>query len=362
MKTYREAMASAAYRMRGHQPDSIRFLSEALAVLETDPLPDLYGKGPVIEDFQNRISKDLGKEQSVFFPSGTMAQQIALRIGCDEKQLQSVAYHPLCHLEIHEQDGLKELHHIETILLGDRDRLFTLNDLKNLDEVACVLFELPQREIGGQLPSWDDLVEMTSYCKSRGFHIHLDGARLLECLPFYGKTAAEVCAMFDSVYISFYKALGGITGAMLSGNATFMEKSKIWKRRHGGDLFHLYPYILSAQYVYDLRKDKMGEYWDYAKSICMQLNRIKGFRTVPEVPVCNMFHLYIEHPQERVEAALIKVMEIYDINLLSGLSIRGDQTFSEIWMGDSYPLVPKDRLNAALEMLSHELTDRGLEA
>lgn len=55
-----------------------------------------------------------------------MAQQIALRIYCDTKSLYKVAYHPLCHLEIHENDGLKTLHPIETILLGEKNRLFTL--------------------------------------------------------------------------------------------------------------------------------------------------------------------------------------------------------------------------------------------
>ncbi len=355
MKTYREAISSAAYRMRGHLPESIRILSDALDALETDPLPDQYGTGSVIENFQARISNDLGKEQSVFFPSGTMAQQIALRIWCDEMQLMRLAYHPLCHLEIHEQDGLKELHHIETVLLGEADRLFTMADLKTVGNVACVLFELPQREIGGQLPAWDDLVEMVSYCASRGFHTHLDGARLLECLPFYEKTAAEVCALFDSVYLSFYKSLGGVTGAMLSGTAAFMEKAKIWKRRHGRDLYHLYPYVLTAGYAYDLRKDNMSGYWSHAKAYCRQLNRIKGFRTVPDVPVCNMFHLHMEHSLEKVEAALVNVMETHDVSLLGGLSVRDGKTVSEIWMGDSCMLVPEELLDTALEMLAREL-------
>ncbi len=356
MKTYREHLFSARYAVRGHQPDSIRRLSEALDALEQDPLPDLYGTGPVIEDFQKRISEDFAKASSAFFPSGTMAQQIALRIWCDQKNLARVAYHPLCHLEIHEQDGLKKLHRIETVLLGEAERLFTLSDLEKLEDVACVLFELPQREIGGQLPNWDDLVEMISYCKSRGFRTHLDGARMLECLPYYGKTAAEVCALFDSVYLSFYKTLGGVSGAMLSGDEAFISESKVWKRRHGGDLYHLYPYILTAQRAYDLRKDKMGEYWSLARSYCERLNRIQGFRTVPEVPVCNMFHVHMAYPAEKVEAALIKVMEAYDVSLLSGLTARGDgQCGTEMWLGDSYPRIPQELLNEALLAFAREI-------
>ncbi|KAF4324589.1 hypothetical protein G195_002060 [Phytophthora kernoviae 00238/432] len=110
----------------------------------------------------------LGKEAAVFFPSGTMAQQIALRIWCDRKGIKRVAYHPLSHLEIHEEDGLKELHQIESILLADEDRLIRLEDVEGIDEeISCLLLELPQREIGGQLPAYEELEAISSYCRDR---------------------------------------------------------------------------------------------------------------------------------------------------------------------------------------------------
>jgi threonine aldolase len=140
---------------------------------------DIYGTGRIINDFEKEIAQLLGKESAVFFPSGTMAQQIALRMWSDKLGLKKVAYHPLCHLEIHEKDGLKVLHHLESILLGSSDRLFTIQDLESVSEpIACLLIELPQREIGGQLPSWEELVEISEYCKNKGIKLHLDGARL----------------------------------------------------------------------------------------------------------------------------------------------------------------------------------------
>lgn len=65
----------------------MQVLKEALAAVENSMASDIYGTGEVIEDFQTKMANILGKETAVFFPSGTMAQQIALRIWCDEKEV-----------------------------------------------------------------------------------------------------------------------------------------------------------------------------------------------------------------------------------------------------------------------------------
>ena len=353
MKDYKEFLAKAKYRMRGHYNETIGTGIDQMKQFDQTILPDTYGTGAVIEDFQAMISKDFGMEQAVFFPSGTMAQQIALKIWCDEMHTKKVAYHPLSHLEIHEKDGLKVLHKIETVLLGEVNRLFTLKDMQEpgvLNRVSCVLFELPQREIGGQLPSWEELVEMTSFCHKNGIYTHLDGARLLEALPFYNKTAQEVCRIFDSVYISFYKSLGGVTGAMLMGNKEFMEKSKIWKRRYGGDLYHLYPYILSSRSCYLSRKEKMNEYWSGARIYAELLNTLPGVKTIPEVPVCNMFHVHFDWKVTEIEEALSKVIEKYDLALFGGvMPLDEGRTRTEIWVGDGFSQVPEMLMEEAVE-------------
>ena len=109
-----EAFKQTKYQVAGHGKRNIQVLKEALQEVDGQQESDVYGNGRIIEDFQAKMATYLGKETAVFFPSGTMAQQIALRIWCDKKGVKKVAYHPLCHLEIHEEDGLKELHHIES--------------------------------------------------------------------------------------------------------------------------------------------------------------------------------------------------------------------------------------------------------
>ncbi len=355
-KSYYELYRTAKHKLTGNGPRVIGALMEAFEGMDPSTPTDFYGNDPLINDFEAEIAQLLGMESSVFFPSGTMAQQIALRMWSDLAGTKKVAYHPLCHLEIHEKDGLKVLHHLEPVLLGSSDRLFTLDDLKAVEEpLACVLIELPQREIGGQLPAWEELVEISQYCRSKGIKLHLDGARLFEALPYYEKSAEEVCSLFDSAYVSFYKGLGGIAGAALAGSKEFTEQSKVWKRRHGGDLISLYPYIVNARYCMKLRLGKMREYWQQAQYVAEELNKIEGIRTVPQVPVCNMFHVYFQSDRETLETICENLLKQHSFGTIPYLRETEEGCMSEFSFGDSVCKIPREVLQAGFGQLAAEL-------
>ncbi|MGZ4135925.1 MAG: threonine aldolase family protein [Tumebacillaceae bacterium] len=352
-----EAFNQTTYQVGGHGQRSIQVLKDVLDAFDGNLISDNYGSGEIIENFQAKIATFLGKESAVFFPSGTMAQQVALRIWCDRKGLKKVAYHPLSHLEIHEEDGLRELHHIESVLLVDKDSVIRLEDVVNMQEdVACILLELPQREIGGQLPPYEDLVGISAYCREKGIKLHLDGARLLEVLPYYQKSAEELCQLFDSVYVSFYKGIGGIAGAILAGDADFTKESKVWKRRHGGDMISLYPYILAADLSFDQRASKMGQYYEGAKELAAYYNECQGVATKPEVPVSNMFHVHVELPKEQLETILIAVYEETGIGLTHYAREKSEtSSYFEVSIGDRYAKVPQEQLRKAFQLLDEKL-------
>src|SRR5215211_3150991 len=178
-----------------------------------DERQDRYGTGERVERLEARVADLLGQEAAVFMPSGTMAQQIALRIWSERKRCATVAFHPTCHLELHEERGYERLHGLHARLVGDPNRLIAFADLEAIREpLAALLLELPQREIGGLLPEWDELVAQGTWARERDIALHLDGARLWEAGPFYGREYAELAGLFDSVYVSFYKGLGGLAG------------------------------------------------------------------------------------------------------------------------------------------------------
>jgi threonine aldolase len=356
-KTLIEAYNQASYPLIGHGRRNVKVLKEALEQWDDEQNSDMYGMGELIEDFEMRMARLLGKESAVFFPSGTMAQQIALRIWCDEKGNKKVGYHPLSHLEIHEKDGMKELHHLVPLLLADKERPVLLKDLLGMKEdIACLLLELPQREIGGQLPSYTELEAMSAFCREKGIRLHLDGARLFEILPYYEKSAEEVCALFDSVYISFYKGIGGIAGAILAGDRDFTEQSKIWKRRHGGDLISLYPYIIAANYYMERRLPHMDKYYREAQELAELFNRCHAINTIPEVPVSNMFHVHSAASKEQLEPILIDIALETGVGLTQSVRDRGDGgSYFEINTGDRYGLATKEAVLEAFRLLDIKL-------
>lgn len=340
----RTSYQQTSHQLSGHGKRTVGVLQQAFAEVDPNQVSDHYGTGEVIMRFEQKMAQELGMEDAIFFPSGTMAQQIALRIWADETGNRSVAYHPLCHLEIHEQDGLKELHHLEPILIGGNDRLMTFDEVKALPDVACLLIELPQRELGGYLPPFAELEAISRHCREQGIRLHLDGARLFETLPYYEKTAAEVCALFDSVYVSFYKGIGGIAGAILAGPKSFCAEARVWKRRYGGDLIGLYPYIISADYYYEIRKDKMGTYYEQAKELAHRFNALDGVWTTPEVPVTNMFHLHLKGDVETIAARIRAVQDATGIDITGYLVPHDGYCSTEISVGDAYGEIDASQL------------------
>jgi threonine aldolase len=286
----------------GHGPRKLPTELAALARAASEgQLPDSYGSGGVLEELELELAVLFGKPAAVFLPSGTMAQQIALRIHADRARCRTLAFHPTCHLELHEQRGYRHLHDLEACLVGRRDRLLTRQDLDAVAEpVAALLLELPQREIGGLLPSWDELLDQRSWTRERGVALHLDGARLWESAPFYGRSYAELAALFDSVYVSFYKVLGAIAGAALLGEADFIREARVWQRRHGGNLVSMYPFALSAREGLRQRLGKLGGYVEQAQRIAERLALIPGVRVVPDPPQTCLFHVYLPRPGERL--------------------------------------------------------------
>jgi threonine aldolase len=292
-------------------------LVDLAAFAPSEARPDRYGRGELIASFEQQIAELLGKPAAVFMPSGTMCQQIALRIWADRRGINNIAFHPTCHLERHEDKAYQLLHGLHGRLVGHPSRLIELDDLQAISEpLGALLLELPQREIGGQLPSWHDLVAQTNWARQQGIPTHLDGARLWECQPFYGRTYAEIAALFDTVYVSFYKTLGAIAGAVLAGPADVIAEARVWQHRHGGTVFQLFPYVLAAQQGLTDRLGRIAAYCQKAAAVALALQAIPQIAIIPDPPVTNMMHLFIRADHARLEAAAVELARETHVRLV----------------------------------------------
>jgi len=312
-KRAREAWAACERFLTGFAPTERDPHSTLLTLAERAPAlgdADRYGGGVLAERLEARVAGLLGKDAAVWMPSGTMAQQIALRIHARRTGGELVAFHPLCHLDVHEERGYEWLHGLRASLLGHRDRLVTAKDVEELGEpVAALLLELPQRDLGGRLPSWDDLVAIVDAARARGAAVHLDGARLWQCAPFYERGLAEIAALFDTVYVSFYKDLRALAGCMLAGPGDVIAEARVWQIRHGGRMFTAYPFLLSAESGLDEVLPRMPAYVSHTRAVGEVLAGLDDVSVVPSPPQAAMFHLHVRRDHERLEEASLELAE-----------------------------------------------------
>lgn len=333
-------------------------LERLVAAVPDDERIDLYGGGERIERLEARVAELLGKEGAVFMPSGTMAQPIALRIWAERNGTRTVAFHPTCHLELHEQKGYQLLHGLHGKLVGDPNNLLVLDDLEAVHEpVAALLLELPQRELGGRLPEWDDLGAQTGWARERGIALHMDGARLWEAGPFYERPYEEIAALFDTVYVSFYKGLGGLGGAALAGPQDLVDEARVWQRRHGGNLVTLMPYVVSAELGLDEELPRMPRYLAKARSLATALTGLADVEVVPDPPQTPMMHVLLRGDRERLIGAALDVAEERGVYLFGNLSPTTSPSWHrfEVPVGTATLELADDEVRALLA----EVLDRG---
>jgi threonine aldolase len=279
-----------------------------------------------IRKMEEEIASEFGMEDAVFMPSGGMAQSIALLIhsasdgSSSDARPKVFGCHHSSHLLLHEQDAYRELLHLEPIIISTESQAgenglhvpaMAFKDVENAfqehlvdSRVTTLILELPHRELGGKLTSWEDVLLMSDYCKQQDIRFHCDGARIFEASAGYDKSLKELALPFDSLYISFYKGLGGISGAMLLGSTDFCKEARVWLRRFGGNLYTLLPYALSGWAGYQQnwrlvntdtlsfrqKKDKLG---GLVTSLSADYTIHQVVRFDPEIPETSMVHGYL---------------------------------------------------------------------
>jgi len=353
-----------------------------------------------LRKFEQEVSKAFHVEDGVFMPSGVMAQNIALLIHSKQKQQQqqqdlksqqdvTFACHHTSHLLLHEHDAFTHLLQMKKPLIIStaneydktngihvpsarfEDVMHTFESLEQQGEdnddatkvISTLILELPHREIGGKCTPWDDVLQIKQFLKDQNIAFHCDGARLVEAAAGYGLSLPEVAQPFDSIYISFYKGLDSIAGAMLLGNKDFCDEARIWLRRFGGNLCTLLPYAVSSWDGYRKHTlvDDDDDMTSTTKIVSFQEKQRKLTRIVqqlssdavvkkyiafdPPTPETNMLHVYLKASKEHCEKARDETMIQTNIRVFHRIrevfskghpacDIGNFQCYLELTMGD----------------------------
>jgi threonine aldolase len=324
--------------------ETLRSLADACDSLGVEF--DVYGDfdrdaaSSYLKRFEQEIATEFGKPDAVFMPSGVMAQSIALLIHNSKKPTGKFACHWTSHLLLHEQEGFQGLCGMTPTVLGTSTDFpahpLLYSDIESCSsdvrDSSCLFLELPHREVGGKLTPWQDVEKLQSYCQEYGIAFHCDGARIFEASAGYDKDVAEIARPFDSVYISFYKGLGGMSGAMLMGSVEFCEEARVWLRRFGGNLYTLMPYAVSGWAGYQRywkvpqqKKTSMSflDKKDKLVRIVQKLSTDTACSKVitfdPPVPEVNMVHCYLRPPLEDCQRVRDNIQELLGVSIFHRL-------------------------------------------
>ncbi|MGW0613381.1 threonine aldolase family protein [Streptomyces sp. NPDC002788] len=313
-----------------------RTLRERLAVLDEagshydlDELSDVYGDG-VVEVLERKVAGLLGTEAAAFFPTGTMAQQVALRCWAGRTGDPAVALHALSHPEVHERNAFSEVGGLRTVRLTSEPRLPTAAEVRDFEEpFGALMLELPLRDAGFVLPSWEELTAVVEAARERDAVVHFDGARLWESTVHFGRTLEEIAGLADSVYVSFYKSLEGYGGAALAGPGELVEEAKAWRHRYGGLVFQQFPTALSALAGLERELPRLPGYVAHARVVAAALR--EGFaaaglpwvRVHPEVPHTHDFQVWLPFDADVLAEAAVRTAEETGVVLFGGAWDRG---------------------------------------
>src|SRR6201987_4385724 len=283
---------------------------------------DVYGEfGPV-----GRLESDLvelfGVQAAAFFPSAMMAQQVALRVHTDRAGIRRVALPDLSHLLLREDDGPRLLHGLEICFLTQGFEAPAARHVEAIPgRIGAILVELPLRDAGCLLPTWDDLAALSATCRARGVALHFDGARIWESQPWFDHTLPEIAALADSLYVSFYKGLAGLSGAALLGSADFIAEARLWRRRLGGTIYRTTAEAVSALLGLRDRLPTVADTVAWARAFASGLP--SHITVQPGVPHTNQFKMYAVAEADVVNEQVLALIEEHRIGLPAWPAARG---------------------------------------
>ena len=270
---------------------------------------DMYGNG-IVHTLEKRIAELLGKPAALWFPTGTMAQQAALRVWTGRAGSARVAVHPLQHTQIHEDDAFSVLSGLEAVQLTSESRQPTAADLRAAPgELGVAVVELPLQELGYVLPSWAELTEFAEVARDRGVSLHIDGARIWEAAHHYSRSPREIAAIASSVYVSMYKGLGGISGALIAGEDDFIEAASTWRTRYGGNVFQQFPAVVSALDGLDTKLARMEDWHNHAGVVAEGLRRLPELHIRSGLPHISQFFVTTSIPAEALNRGVQDELE-----------------------------------------------------
>jgi threonine aldolase len=290
---------------------------------------DRYSVGGPIEELEDKFADMLGKEAAIFFGSGTLANQIAVRhiAETDTKVIVPRESHYYAD-SVNCGPILSNLH---LIPMGTGRATFKLEEVKEEVEwnaglrgnvpVGAIMIESPVRRKDGEVFDFGEMKKICAYARQKGIRTHLDGARMYLAAAYSGVSPREYSDQFDTVYVSLHKYFNGGCGAVVAGAKKYIEPMVDTRRMFGGALPKAWMYGAMVLHFMDGFVERYQRAVDSTEQLWRKLDQHPKFR-VERIPNgSNIIALHVKGDAKRLSENLKK----------RGVSVGGGKASGDGW-------------------------------
>ncbi len=234
---------------------------------------DVYGEDPTVNQLQEKIAALFQMDKALFCPSGTMCNQIAIKLGTQPQS--EVICASLSHIYLYEAGGIAANSSSSVRLIkGDRGRINAIEVAGNInpDDVhfartSMVALENTVNKGGGCCYELSDIAAVSEVCQKHGLHLHLDGARLFNALIEKKYSPSDIGKYFDTISICLSKGLGAPVGSVLLMREKFHRKAQFARKMFGGSMRQVGYLAAAGIFALDHHVERLVEDHQKAKTI-----------------------------------------------------------------------------------------------
>jgi threonine aldolase len=255
---------------------------------------DVFGDDPTVQRLEATVAGLLGKEAAVFVPSGTMANQLALRSHTEPGD--EVLVEANAHVHYYESGAPAALAGVMCRCLPGVRGVFTGADVEAVLRPAdphfaptkLVCIENTHNRGGGNIWTLAQIGEVAAVARRHQLRLHLDGARLWNAAVATGIPEREYALPFDTVSVCFSKGLGAPVGSALAGPASLMQRARRFRKQYGGGMRQSGILAAAALYALVHHRDRLAQDHTNARTLAEKLSRLPGVDLDPATAVTNM--------------------------------------------------------------------------
>ena len=250
------------------------------AMMSAEVGDDVFEDDPTVNALQEKVANLFGMEAALYCPSGTMTNQIALRISTEPQD--EVICDRRSHIYLYEGGGLASNSQLSPKLLdGDRGRLTAqmVEANINADDVhyprtRLVGLENTMNKGGGSIYDLEEIRKISEVCRRNELMLHLDGARFFNAITETGDDPRDYGPLFDTISICFSKGLGAPVGSVLLADREKIRKAKRVRKAFGGGMRQAGYLAAACIYALDYHRDRLKEDHLRARSIGAALREL----------------------------------------------------------------------------------------